>query len=175
MTEQKQEIDWIEFNMNERPCRMDRINPYDLQQWTETWRGLPLKKPKWRSVTLSKHSRGYLIVFIGHKSYKHHRVVYHAHHPEWDIHDHSSNNQIDHKDNNKTNNNISNLRVLSNAQNMQNRVAKGYWFEKSRHKWRARVTINGKAKNIGSFDTEEEARQAYLKTKRELHPFFYES
>ena len=175
MTEPKQEIDWIEFRINNDLCRIDRHNSNNLQKWTETWRGRPMSKPRWKPVTLSKHSQGYMRCYAGLRSYRHHRLAYYAHNPEWNIDDRSSSNQIDHKDNDKTNNNISNLRVATNAENMQNRYAKGYWYIKKYNKWRVRLSINGKQINLGSYDTEDEAHQVYLKAKREHHPFFHES
>jgi hypothetical protein len=42
---------------------------------------------------------------------------------------------------------------------------KGYSFEKSNNKWRARPVINGKRYNIGSFNTEKEAMEACLAYK----------
>lgn len=44
---------------------------------------------------------------------------------------------------------------------------KGVSFKKASNKWRTRITINGKQKHLGYFKTEIEARQAYLKAKKE--------
>lgn len=41
--------------------------------------------------------------------------------------------------------------------------ARGYNWVESKNKWVARITIDGKPKNLGSFDTEEEAKAARKK------------
>jgi len=43
-------------------------------------------------------------------------------------------------------------------------TAKGCYFHKQRRKWHSTRSVNGKTINIGYFDTEQEAREAYLKS-----------
>jgi len=80
---------------------------------------------------------------------------------------------IDHFDRDKTNNSLSNLREYDKSKNAINSTrninSKGYSFDKSRNKWQSRIAFNGKAKYLGRFDTEEEARQAYLNAKELYH------
>ena len=45
---------------------------------------------------------------------------------------------------------------------------KGYSWSKSCNKWRAEIFIDGKNKYLGLFNTEEEARKAYLEAKNNL-------
>lgn len=86
---------------------------------------------------------------------------------------------IDHKDGNRSNNSISNLRVGSHKQNMQNRRAASCKSETgflgvsltTSKKYQARITADEKDIYLGSFETAEEAHKAYLKAKRELHEF----
>lgn len=79
--------------------------------------------------------------------------------------------QIDHINHNTIDNRIQNLRKATNTQNNFNRKnAKGYI--KYREKWQARIKINGKQKHLGYFDTEEQAREAYLRAKEKLHGEF---
>ena len=47
----------------------------------------------------------------------------------------------------------------------------GVDWHKSSNSWRATITTMRKQKHIGCFKTPEEAHAAYLKVKRELHPF----
>ena len=75
--------------------------------------------------------------------------------------------QVDHIDGNRLNNDMSNLRIVTNQQNCFNRLnIKGY--EPRYGRFRARIDLNGKHIHLGTFDTEEEAHQAYLRGK-EIH------
>jgi hypothetical protein len=77
---------------------------------------------------------------------------------------------IDHIDGNKSNNLLSNLRLVTHQENHFNRTkAKGYYWFKRDKKWMAYIGLNGKNKHIGYYDTEQEAHQAYLNAKQEMH------
>ena len=85
--------------------------------------------------------------------------------------------QVDHIDRNKKNNNLLNLRFCSNAEN-QNNIGikgnntsgfKGVTLKKQTRKWIAQITINGKRKQLGSFDTKEEAYGAYKEASKKYH------
>ena len=176
MAAEEQEIDWIEFELDGRKLRIDREDSNNLQVWRDTYRGQVMKKPYWRQMSVTQLSNGYFRCSISHTGlFQHHRIVYYAHNPDWDIHDTSMNNFIDHIDQNRSNNHISNLRVVNHSQNQQNQNAKGYSYHKASKKWQARIILNGKYKHLGCYGTEEEARDIYIKAKREHHPFFHES
>jgi hypothetical protein len=74
---------------------------------------------------------------------------------------------VDHINNNGLDNQKSNLRFASPAQNSRNRRAhegrkyKGVFQEKPGWKWRARIFVGGQRFHLGSFDTPEEAARAY--------------
>jgi len=76
-------------------------------------------------------------------------------------------NIIDHINCNKLDNRINNLRSVTNQQNGFNRNPKGFFC--NRNKYRTAIVINGKRINLGTFNTEEEARQAYLDAKKIYH------
>jgi hypothetical protein len=76
---------------------------------------------------------------------------------------------IDHIDQNPINNNLSNLRIVTNQQNQFNTKAKGYYFCKKYNKWISQIKLNYKLIRIGSYNTEQEAKDAYLIKKIELH------
>jgi hypothetical protein len=91
-----------------------------------------------------------------------HRLVYQMNHLDQDI----KNFEIDHVDNNRQNNDISNLRLATCSQNCQNRKPRGkskyigvYWH-KQNQKWRARY-CDSTRKHIGYYTTEIDAARAY--------------
>ena len=77
--------------------------------------------------------------------------------------------QIDHIDQNKTNNKIENLRNVSNMFNCWNRDYYGISFHKRIKKWQVRIGVNNKRIHIGYFEDENIARSKYLEAKKKYH------
>lgn len=81
---------------------------------------------------------------------------------------------VDHKDNDKENNAATNLQLIDNRQN-SSKDRKGhtskhvgvYWY-KARKKWCAVISIDRKNVHLGSFDNEEDAKDAYQNKLKEL-------
>ena len=77
---------------------------------------------------------------------------------------------VDHIDNCKTNNNITNLRWATSVQNGQNRTLnknsktgqKGVSYEKKTKKWQAYIYIDGLKIHLGKFTNIEDAKQARI-------------
>ncbi|MFA5715088.1 MAG: NUMOD4 domain-containing protein [Candidatus Paceibacterota bacterium] len=78
--------------------------------------------------------------------------------------------QIDHKDNNKENNSIWNLQLLTNRKNTskyqitkKNKTSKyvGVSWHKTNNKWVSKIYVNGYRLFLGYFSNEEEAHLAY--------------
>lgn len=77
--------------------------------------------------------------------------------------------EIDHIDQEKTNNRIDNLRWCSRNQNNRNiqkrsntsSKYKGVCWNKSHNKWHSNITLNKKKHNLGYFETEEEAFECF--------------
>jgi len=88
---------------------------------------------------------------------------------------------VDHQDGNHLDCRLHNLRVCTTAQNTQNEPMlknnktgyRGVSFHKQKNKYRAVITINGKYKHLGYFDTPKEAADCYDKVARELFGEFY--
>jgi hypothetical protein len=59
--------------------------------------------------------------------------------------------------------------VFTCQQNNFNTCAKGYTWNKPAKKWMAQINLNKKHMYLGCFDTEEEARNAYLEAKKIYH------
>ena len=165
------EFELLDQHNNTRHVKMNDEDCNDVYTWRDKWRNKKLKKPNWYKIKISYDGK-YNFIRINNKKYRLHRVNYYIHNPEWDIYDTSQDNQIDHIDRNPLNNHISNLRVITNSQNQQNTDAKGYYYNKQRNKYEVKININGKNKYLGLYDTKEEAREIYLKHKKELHPYF---
>lgn len=92
-----------------------------------------------------------------------HRFVWFYHYGYWP-------DMLDHKDRDKTNNKLNNLRETTSLLNSHN-VDKtshsskypGVGFHKASGKWRVRTRVNGKRLEIGRYKTELEAKDAYEK------------
>jgi len=79
---------------------------------------------------------------------------------------------VDHRDNDRKNNDIRNLRLVDFRENVLNRSDRHtfksrypgvtYESQNSINKWKARKQINGIRIYIGCFKTEEQARDAYI-------------
>lgn len=109
------------------------------------------------------------------------KVQYLAHRLAWYYaHGYMPDCGIDHKDNDKRNNALFNLREGNQSLNMQNLQKcrsdnkTGYlgvcWHSRDK-KYQAQIHLDGKNHFLGLYDTAEEAHQAYIEAKRKLHPF----
>lgn len=74
---------------------------------------------------------------------------------------------VDHKDNDKLNNHVNNLQLITsrfNCSKDKKNKSSNYigvsWYNRD-SKWSADIYIDGKSKHIGRFDVEEDAAQAY--------------
>ena len=75
---------------------------------------------------------------------------------------------IDHINHDSLDNRAINLRIATHAQNSQNRKnVKGY--QAMGKLFYAKISVNNKIMNVGSFKTEEEASQAYVEAKLKYH------
>jgi hypothetical protein len=77
---------------------------------------------------------------------------------------------IDHKNRIKTDNRKDNLRSVTKSQNAMNMSnVNGYTFCKRSKKYIAIIMVNYKKKQLGCFETKEEARECYLENKGKYH------
>ena len=75
---------------------------------------------------------------------------------------------VDHIDDNKLNNKLSNLQILTNRENSIKKprgISKyvGIYYNKSWGKWISRIFIDGKRHQLGAFNNEYDAHLAYQK------------
>lgn len=113
---------------------------------------------------------GYICIRVDDILYTAHRLAWRYMTGEW------PSAQIDHINGDRADNRFSNLREATNAQNAQNRKRKdnksGFpGVRRENDKWLAEIKVNYVGRRIGLFETPEQAHEAYLKAKHELHPF----
>lgn len=114
------------------------------------------------------------IRYLG-KAVKAHVLAWYFCHGKWPT------QQLDHKDRNKKNNAIGNLREVNTSQNCHNQFGarrsnkltglQGVKVHKRKSgtvAYRASISVCGKDLHLGLFDTPEEAHSAYMKKKVEL-------
>lgn len=100
------------------------------------------------------------IYFNGNRHYAH-RLAWLLHTGEWPF------KNIDHIDGCKSNNAISNLRDVSQSDNLRNlKHAKGW--SKHRNRYRAQIRLDSINSTLGIYDTPEEAAIAYWSVKNIL-------
>ena len=160
----------IEFVLKNRRLR---LHPDGVMYCRAHRNGQETKSEKWYEVTFHKdqgYDRCNISVEGKGRNFKKHRLVKLAHDPTWDIFDVSPSNCIDHENHTRDDNSNENLRVVTNQQNQFNRSGvKGYTWREARKKWVAKIKVDGKGIDLGGFEKEEDARNAYLAAKAIYH------
>jgi hypothetical protein len=122
-------------------------------------------KPEWCELYIH-NANGYKSIHINLKSFGLHRILGYLF---LGLDLENKEQIIDHIDTNRSNNKLNNLRIVTTQQNGFNRNAKGFSFDKRCNKFMSSIKINQKTIYLGRFNTEEEARQAYLDAKKIYH------
>jgi hypothetical protein len=126
-----------------------------------------IRNPKWKLVNVKPKGRGEFQIGIAERHYFVHRIIASCF-LNLDIE--NQEDVIDHRDGNPSNNRIENLRITTGQGNSWNKVrAKGYYWNTQHKKWHVSIKVNYKSIYLGRFDTEEEAREAYLAAKLIYH------
>lgn len=114
-------------------------------------------------------NNGYVKVWVDGKQYRVHRLAFL--YMNGSIPD-----LVDHRDGVGANNRWKNLRAATKTTNAQNikkaKADSSHGFlgvYKQKGKFIARITVNGSAISLGSYETPESAHSAYLTAKRKLH------
>lgn len=162
----------------ERESIQKSLFPYDITEYRDIpdYNGkykiskdgkiLSMIRTEITEIRLTKNVAGYLSVILtgddgSRKRFLIHKILYSAF-----VGPVTKNMDVDHIDRDISNNNISNLRLLTRAQNIYNSKrmddAKGYTYDKKRGLWVAQIKVAQKNNYLGSFQTKEEARSAYL-------------
>lgn len=134
---------------------------YDKELGVFTWRIKPRSAMFAGDVAGKTNHNGYQMIGFGYRQYQAHRLAWIYEYGEW------PRGQIDHINGIKTDNRISNLRVVDTRGNSINRKVHrsgklpGAHFDKRHNRWQALISINGKNTHIGMFATDKEAARAY--------------
>lgn len=81
---------------------------------------------------------------------------------------------VDHKNNNKSDNRLENLQIITNRENcskdVKNKTSKytGVNWRNDTKKWTARITINKKQINLGCYDCELKAHYVYMQELKKI-------
>jgi len=150
--------------------KIQQLLHYDPETGVFTWRVHRYRYPL-GSVAGHAAAKGYLAIGVLGKTYKAHRLAWFYTYGVW------PSGQIDHKDLDRTNNSLRNLRDVTNSVNKQNSGAArsdnslGVPGVNRRCKsFAARIGVDGKSIHLGTYKTLEAAGQAYVEAKKRLHP-----
>lgn len=154
-------------------ARLRELLSYDPLTGAFVWTRPQARRLKPGASAGCRHSiKGYFYIKIDGRSFMAHRLAWLYVHGEWPA------DQVDHVDRNRANNRITNLRVVTGAENAHNRTPQtggssaytGVSFHKRIGKWQSSIRAGDRLHHLGYFEREEDARDAYLAAKPLLHP-----
>lgn len=124
------------------------------------------KTNRWDEVPNNDNKDGYNLVTYNKTKIKRHRIIASCY---LGLNINDPTQTVDHINRDKLDNRVENLRIVTQQQQTFNMGAKGYYWHKQRNKWCVQISINYKKIHLGLYDTEPEARQAYLDAKAKYH------
>ena len=147
------------------------LNIFEYKDGVLYWKNAPSKNVKNGEKAGYITKLGYCKIKIKNKAYFAHRLIYMMHYGQVP-------KILDHTDRNPLNNKIENLRPANKAQNNSNckirkdnsSGVKGVNFHKG--KWNVRVSVDGKRKNVGSYDDFELAELVSIMAREKYHGNF---
>lgn len=155
-----------------RPADVRRIFHYDpvtgIFKWREPGKG------RRTDGSIGRVRFGYLQISVDYKRYAAHRLAWAYVYGRW------PKDELDHKNRDRLDNRIANLREASRLQNIANNGMKcsnvsgfqGVSWHKKAECWRADIRISGKKKHLGYFDDPAVASQAYVAAAIQTHGDF---
>ncbi len=122
----------------------------------------------------SLSNRGYIRVWLNGRLTPGHRIAFALHFGRW------PSAQIDHKNGDRADNRIANLREATAAENARNARTrhdnksgiKGVCWHKDTGKWHASISVNGRQRYLGVFETKQAAADVRQRAAGELHGEF---
>ena len=152
--------------------RLKELLTYSPSTGVFTWRVTRGPKAMAGHVAGTPHARGYVALMVDQKLYLAHRLAWlyvHGAWPEW---------TIDHRNGDRADNRIRNLRDVTLQANLHNQTKpynsnksglRGVSFESRSNKWYSRIRVAGSNLMLGYFDTAQEAHAAYVAAKAVYH------
>lgn len=159
--------------MSELTCqRLKEVLTYDEVSGLFAWANPPKYHPGLKAYIAGGITTGYVLIKIDGRKYKAHRLAWLYVHGKWPAGD------LDHINGCPLDNRISNLRIATNPQNQANRrrdrgkeTPKGVRVLPS-GRYQARISVNKQLHHLGTFDTAEQAQQAYADAARHYYQDF---
>ena len=156
---------WYTYNMKQE--QLKKILHYNKRTGIFKWKITRGSRAKAGNIVGALAKSGYITIGINYKTYQAHRLAWLY------VYGYFPKKEIDHKNQNKIDNRISNLREVSSAENKKNlAISKtnttgvpGVSYYKRIGKWRAYIHIKRKQKHLGFFDNIENAKKAREKAK----------
>lgn len=146
---------------------------YDRSTGVFVWRNPSKYRPEYKGRPAgSVDGRGYVQITIDGVGYKAHRLAWLYVHGVW------PESLLDHKNGDRADNRLANLRPATHRVNAENRRTArsghaigllGVVWRKRNQKFEARISVDKKYRYLGLFDTAEAAHQAYVAAKRQHH------
>ena len=143
---------------------------YDPNTGEFVWIKSSARKIKVGTKAGNQKPNGYIGIQFQRKMYLAHRLAWLITYGKWPI------DQIDHINRKRNDNRISNLREVYRFQNLQNKTPSkknisgvtGVTWNKQKNRWIARIMLNKKSINIGTFVSFEEAVKARHKLEAQI-------
>lgn len=148
---------------------VDSLLEYDQETGIFKWKVSRQCVPA-GTVAGAMNGKGYWMITVNGKKVAAHRLAFLLVEGVW------PDQEIDHKDGNRANNALANLRKVDHATNMQNKSAAHsnsstglLGVSPKNGKFRATINVDGRQKYLGLYDTAEAAHAAYKDAKSKLH------
>lgn len=143
--------------------RLKELLSYNPETGIITWNTFRNNQVNAGDIAGYVHVKGYICIEVEHSEYKAHIIAWALYYGIWPV------SLIDHKDRDKSNNRITNLREATKQQNCTNTKLyknnrsghRGVAFDKKSGKWRAYIRVNKKIKHLGFYKTAEEAGKVW--------------
>lgn len=153
--------------------RLNEVLSYNAVTGEFLWKISPRNRTLPGDKAGHMNDQGYMLCTIDQKKIRLHRAAWAMHYGE------IPSGHLDHINGIRSDNRISNLRLATQSQNMQNTATrkdnkhrvKGVHKRKDNGRFSAHIAVDGKSRYLGCFGSLEEAQNARLQAEIDLHPY----